>query len=143
MRHYSDTLSAGVFLTFMDRNTDLIGVDPDEALLLKDKGSVLSRLIECLEVRHCDVIQFFMKRDASSEVNPYDCGANLSPNEVRVLDEFFSFQKSARDAREGTLVALNGDPDWTVRVVDTFVKTFVYTNLNEGKSVVWTVSLMA
>jgi hypothetical protein len=122
MRHFHDTLigSHAFFTVFVDGVR--YGVDPDAVL---QKSSILGKLASCLEVPYGNCVRQF-----TSGVDPYEA-VGLAPNEARAVIEF-------RDFFNSVMLAWNkpaGEESLS------FQGTWLYTNLNEGKSVAWSVFL--
>lgn len=113
MRHFHNTQhNKGVFYTICKKETLDTNVDLNSRLIASNP---IRALASCLEIPHKDL-------------TAYVAGARgiLAPNEERVIDEFVSFHKLVESSINELF--LPDCPD---------VHCFQYTNLNEGKSVVW------
>ena len=123
MRHFHDTLIGKHAFFSIQIEGGYTGVNPDIAL---QSNSVLGALCECLEIDYVDAV-----RQISTGSGVYE-SARLAPNEVRAVQEFYSFFQSVQSAWKGQ--AGSDRPD-------SFEGVWLYTNLNEGKSVAWSVFL--
>lgn len=130
MRHFSNVLNQGVFKTITSNGAvgelELIGLDPAKS---GNTDKLVIALCACLEIRRKDFLAY-IKAGKSSVLTTAEC---------RIVDEFREFYNSVINALDGVKTDIGNGV--TVSVVDTFEKVFHYTNLNEGKSVVWFVSL--
>lgn len=135
MRHFHDKLiGKHAFFTFTCEG-GYVGTHPDRAL---QKDSILGVLAACLEVDYVDAAA-----QITSGADPYDA-VRLSPNEARVINEFMDFYRSVTIAFSGKPLTKITWSDGSVTELvetDSFQGTWLYTNLNEGKSVAWSVFL--
>jgi hypothetical protein len=121
MRHFHDTLigAHSYFTLVVNWGEYELGTPIDETLR---KDSILGELAQCLEIPFDKVASYIV-----GPSDPY--GDNgLAPNECRALDEFMDYYRTVRSAYEK-----QSPEPWK--------GTWLYTNLNEGKSVAWSVYL--
>nr|QDH90686.1 MAG: hypothetical protein H2Rhizo33428_000001 [Leviviridae sp.] len=113
MRHFHNTQhNKGIFYT-MCNGTLSTNVDLNSRLIAKNP---IRALASCLEIPHQDLVDYV----AGSVVG------KLAPNEERAIDEFVAFHRLVESTLDGPAISEYGE-----------VHCFQYTNLNEGKSVVW------
>jgi hypothetical protein len=112
MRHFHNTQhNKGIFYTIC-KDTLTTNVDLNSRLIASNP---MRALASCLEVPY-------------TELTAYVAGARniLAPNEERAIDEFMAFHKLVESSLDRLFLPDCAD-----------VHCFQYTNLNEGKSVVW------
>jgi hypothetical protein len=134
MRHFHDTLIGKHSFFTVSYEGGLSGTDPDSVLA---KDSILGVLADCLEVDFVDVVGQVVK-----PADEYE-SERLAPNEVRAINEFMDFYPAVQLALRGPAPQLVkvGDAEVSIQLIDTFKGVWLYTNLNEGKSVAWSVFL--
>jgi hypothetical protein len=119
MRHFYNTLhTKGIFFTILRKDGTLESNVYEGSKYITENP--IRALASCLEISHSDLVKYVATGVDST----------LAPNETRVIDEFVAFHRlSSGVFADSAYEALKG------------VHCFQYTNLNEGKSVVWFLSL--
>ncbi|DAD51783.1 hypothetical protein QIJ26_gp1 [ssRNA phage Zoerhiza.1_26] len=124
MRHFHNIVpDTGLFETIVIGGqltgvTD--GFDPREG-----RGSVAHNLADCLGIAYSDLSDYIVAGSSG----------RLAPNEERAIDEFMVFHRVVHQVSNLKYHMSSNivKQDWK--------SCFMYTNLNEGKSVVWYVHL--
>jgi hypothetical protein len=101
-----------------------------------DPGIVLSLVVKevasAMEVTLHDFNSAYLHFALKGEMETYD--GDLTPSEVRCVLELYDFHNMV--VAEWCKI-----PNLSGRPLDEFSRAFIYTNMNEGLTVVWTVHL--
>lgn len=128
MRHFT-TVSRKTFSTItLDKGDRMFG---NPASLRKKVLTSLALALEC-PIRVCED---FMSCYISEGMKAHDSRIELTPSERQVIAEFTDFYLHVQKAWDESLITHE------VGSLDEVDESFVYSNINSGHSVVWTVFL--